>query len=251
MALDSPLTLFALAISPVMTVVFACLYWVKRDPVSHPSIVAAVPLGLSAIGILLARSAVVLLAAFQEIATRRTAGMGAVVSGLLKAQRPLTWGFVDVGACLAILILVPVFLRYSRDADTPMLHAYIPLPALIATAVVVVVIFLLVYLQYTTVDLVMMVVDSHRNQELASQYGTVSPAYFASRISSRLVATTFLSVALFFALIVTGVVDLFWRQKQNSRQTFATVLALGALVGCGVSALSEAGFVDYLQHLHQ
>src|SRR5579864_8901803 len=103
MALDSPITIFALAISPVVAVIFACLYWFKRDPVSHPSIVAAIPLCLSAIAILLAQSAVVLLATFQEIATQRTAGMGAVVSGLLKAQRPLIWGFIEVGACLGIL----------------------------------------------------------------------------------------------------------------------------------------------------
>ena len=129
------------------------------------------------------------------------------------------------------------------------MHAYVALPALIATLVVVAAGFLMVYMQYGTVDLVMMIVDTHRNQELASQFGTVSPAYFASKISSRLVATTFLSMALFFALIVTGVVNLFWRQKQNSRQALATVLALGAVIGCGVSALSEGGFVDYLAHL--
>jgi len=33
-------------------------------------------------------------------------------------------------------------------------------------------------------------------------------------------------------------------------QAFATVLTLGALVGCGASALSEFGFIDYLAHLH-
>jgi hypothetical protein len=77
MALDSPITIFALAISPLVAVIFACLSWFKRDPVSHPSIVAAIPLCLSAIAILLAQSAVVLLATFQEIATQRTAGMGA------------------------------------------------------------------------------------------------------------------------------------------------------------------------------
>lgn len=249
MALDSPLTLFALAISPVVAVVFACFYWFKRDPVSQPSIVAAIPLGLISIAILLARSALVILAAFQEISTRQTTGLGAVVSGLLKAQRPLAWGFIDFAACLVILILVSVFLKYSRDADTPPIHAYVALPALIATGVVLVALFLMVYMQYGTVDLVMMIVDTHRNQELASQYGTVSPAYFASRISSRLVATAFLSVALFIALMIAGAVNLFWRQKQNNRQPFATALALGTLVGCGVSALSELGFVDYLLHL--
>jgi hypothetical protein len=189
LTLDSPLTLFALAISPVVAVIFGCLFWFKRDPVSHPSIVAAIPLGLSSIAILLAQSAVILLATFQEIATRQAAGTGAVISGLLKAQRPLIWGFIDFGACLVILILVSVFLRYSRDAETPPIHAYVSLPALIATAVVLGASFLMVYLQYGTVDLVMMIVDTHRNQELASQYGTVSPAYFAAKISSRLVAT--------------------------------------------------------------
>ena len=250
MTLGSPLTLFALAISPVVAVIFACLYWFKRDPVSHPSIVAAVPLGLSSIAILLAQSAFILLATFQEIANRRTAGIGAVVAGLLKAQRPLLWGFIDLGACLVILILVSVFLRYSRELDMPTMYAYVSLPALIATAVVLVASFLMVYLQYRTVDLVMMIVDTHRNQELASRYGTVNPAYFAATISSRLVIIVFLSLALFGALIIAGVLTLFWRQEQNSRQAFATVLTLGALIGCGASALSEGGFVDYLLHLH-
>jgi hypothetical protein len=110
LTLESPLTLFAFAISPVVAVVFACLYLFKRDPVSHPSIVAAIPLGLTSIALLLAQSAVILLATFQEIATRQTAGMAAVVSGLLKAQRPLAWGFIDLAACLVILVLVSVFL---------------------------------------------------------------------------------------------------------------------------------------------
>ena len=250
MKLDSPLTLVALAISPVVAVIFACSYWFKRDPVSHPSIVAAIPLGISSIAILLAQSAVILLSTFQEIATRRTAGMGAVVSGLLKAQRPLIWGLIDFGACLVILFLVSVFLRYSRETDTPPIHAYVALPALIAGAVVLVALFLMLYLQYGTVDLVMMIVDKHRNQELASHYGTVNPAWFAARISSRLVATTFLSIALFCASIIAGTLSLFWRKKHDSRQAFALVLTLGALVGCGVSALSEGGFVDYLEHLH-
>jgi len=250
MTLASPLTLFALTISPVVALVFACLYWFKRDPVSQPSIVAAIPLGLSSIAILLVQSAVVLLAAFQEIATQRTSGLRAVVAGLLKAQRPLVWGFIDCGACLVIIVLVAVFLRYSRDTDTPPIHAYVALPALIGTAAVLGALFLMVYVQYGTVDLVMMIVDTHRNQELASQYGTVSPAYFASKISSRLVGITFLSMGLFIALIVAGVVSLFWRQKQNGRTAFAAVLTLGAVIGCGVSALSEGGFVDYLMHLH-
>lgn len=251
MTLDSLFTVFALAISPLVAVIFACFYVFKRDPVSHPSMIAAIPLGLTAIAILLAQSAVVLLAAFQEIATQRTVGMGAVVSGLLRAQRPLEWGFIDVGASLVILILVSVFLRYSRDTETAPIHAYVALPALIATAVVLAVLFLVVCLQYGTVDLVMMIVDTHRNQELASHYGTVTPAYFASRISSRLVGTVFLSMALFFALIISGVVNLFWRQRQNGRHAFATVLALGAVIGCGVGALTEGGFVDYLLHLHK
>ena len=170
MILDSPLTLFALAISPIVAVIFVSLLWFKRDPVSQPSIVAAIPLGLSSITILLGRSAVVLLAAFQEIATQRTSGIAAVTAGLLRAQRPLAWGFVDVGACLAIILLFAVFLRYSRDEETPLFRAHVSLPALIVTSVVVVFLFLMVYLQYSTVDLVMMIVDKHRLQELSSQF---------------------------------------------------------------------------------
>ena len=78
----------------------------------------------------------------------------------------------------------------------------------------------------------------------------MSPAYFASRISSRLVIITFASVVQFIALIVAGALGLVWRQKQNSRPAFATVLTLGALIACGATALSEFGFIDYLVHLH-
>jgi hypothetical protein len=250
MILNSPLTLFALSISPIMAVIFVSFLWLKRDPASQPSIVAAIPLGLSSIAILLGQSAVVLLAAFQEIAARRAAGIGAVTAGLLRAQRPLAWGFVDFGVCLVIVLMFAVILRYSRDEETPPIRAYVSLPALIASGVIVVTLFLLVYVQYGTVDLVMMIVDRHRLQELSSQFGSVDPAYFAARISSRLVIVAFTSVLQFIALIVAGVLDLVWRQKQDSRQAFATVLTLGALVGCGVSALSEFGFIDYLMHVH-
>jgi hypothetical protein len=50
--------------------------------------------------------------------------------------------------------------------------------------------------------------------------------------------------------MISGALNLFWRQRQNSRQAFAIILTLGTFIGCGVSALSEFGFVDYLKHLH-
>lgn len=247
---SSPFTLFALAISPVVAVVFIAIYCVKRDPVSQPSIAAAIPLALSPIAILLGQSAVTLLAAFQQIALQRTAGIKAVIAGMLQAQQPLAWGLVDVVICLIAVLLCTVFLRYSREEEEmPLMRAFVSLPALIASAVVVVGLFLMLYLQYSTVDLVMMVCDTHRTQDLASQYGNVSPAYFASRISSHLVIITFLSVVEFIALIAAGVLSLFWRQKQNPRQAFATALTIAALIGCGASALSEFSFIDYLQHL--
>lgn len=250
MALDSPLTLFALAISPIVAVIFISLNWFKRDPLSQPSIVVAIPLGLTSVAILLGQSSTILLHTFQEIATHQDAGTRAVIAGLVRVQRPLAWGFVNLAGCLIIIFLVSAFLRYSRDAETPLVHAYVSLPALIATVSIVIALFLIVYLQYNTVDLVMKIVDTRRNQELISEYGTVSPAYFASKISSRLVATFLLSLFEIFALIVAGVLNLIWRQKQNSRQNFATVLIVGVIVGCGVSALSEFSFVDYLLHVH-
>jgi hypothetical protein len=250
MILNWPFTLIALAISPIVAVIFVSLYWFKRDPVSQPSIVAVIPLGLTSIAILLGQGAVILLETFNEIATRRAAGLGAVIAGLLRAERPLAWGLLDFAACLVIVFLFSAFLRYSRDEETPVIRAYVSLPALIITAVVIVVLFLMVYLQYSTVDLVMMIVDKHRSQELTSIFGTVDPGYFAARISSRLVIIAFMSVFQFIASIVAGVLDLSWRQKLSSRQTFATVLTLGALVGCGASALSEFGFIDYLVHVH-
>jgi len=250
MPFDSPLTLFALAIPPIVVVIFAFRYWLKRDPISQPSIVAAIPLGLSSIAILLARSSFLLLHTFNEISSQRTAGVGAVISGLLAAQQPLASGFVDFAFCLAIIFLIAGALRFSRDEDTPLIHAYVSLPALIATAVVLIALFLVVYMQYGTVDLVMKIVDTHRNHELIEQYGMVSPAYFARKISSRLVAIFFLSQVGFVILIVVGALDLFWRQKQINRQTFATILIVGAFVGSGVGALSELGFVDYLLHVH-
>lgn len=249
MTLDSPLTIFALAISPIVTVIFVSLYWAKGDPVSQPSIVAAIPLGLGSIAILLAQSAFLLLHTFNEIASGRAAGVGAVISGLLLAQRPLVLGFLDFAVCLLIVFMVSGALRFSRDEDTSLIHAFVSLPALIATAVVLVALFLVMYLQYGTVDLVMKIVDTHRNHELIAQYGMASPGYFAAKISSRLVAIFFLSQLEFVALIIVGALDLFWRQKQNSRQTFATILTIGAFVGCGVSALSELSFVHYLLHV--
>jgi hypothetical protein len=249
MAPVSLLTDFALAICPILAVVFVALYCLRRDPLSQPSIVAAIPLGLSSIAILLGQSGVILLATFQQIATQRTTGVKAVVAGLLQAQRPLTWGLLDFGTCLVIVLLVSVFLRYSRDVETPVIHAYVSMPALVFTAVVVIALFLMVWLQYSTVDLIMMIVDNHRYQELASEFGNVNPAYFATRISSRLVLITFGSIAEFCALLLAGGLSLGWRQKQDPRVRIAAVLTVGALICCGASALSEFGFVDYLQHL--
>ncbi|HKF49121.1 MAG TPA: hypothetical protein VKB38_17310 [Terracidiphilus sp.] len=247
--IHSPLTVLALAISPIVMVTFVLQSWFKRDPLSQPSIVAAIPLGLSSIAILLGQSGVILLATFQAIATQQTAGMKAVVSGLIGAQQPLIWGLLDFLACLVVIFFVSTVLRYQRDEETPLVHAYVALPALIATAVVLVGLFLLVYFQYSTVDLVMKIVDNARYQELASQYGTANPAFFARTISSRLVIITFSSVPMLLILIASGILNLLWRQKQLSRQALAMVLTLGTLIGCGVSVLSELSFVDYLRHV--
>jgi hypothetical protein len=247
--LESPLTIFALSISPIVAIVFVGLLWFKRDAASQPSIVAAIPFGLSSIAVLLGQSSSILLRVFQEIATRRTAGLGAVLSGLFRVQRPLAWGLLEFAFCLIFIFLVAGALRYSRDEETPLIHAYVSLPALIVTVIVVVALFLMVYLQYGTVDLVMKIVDTARNHELISQYDTVSPGHFAQIISSRFVAIFFLSQLEFFALIVAGTLNLTWRQKQNDRKNLATALTVGVLIGCGVSALSEFGFIDYLQHV--
>jgi len=245
----SPLTIVALAISPIVTVVFASLYWRKRDSVSQPSIVAAAALNLSSIALLLEQSAFLLLRTFNEIATGKAAGARAVIAGLLRVQEPLAWGFLDCAACLIVLFLVSGALRYSMDEEGPFIHAYVALPALILTSVFLVCLFLMVYLQYGTVDLVMKIVDNHRHHEIVLQYGPVSPGYFAAKISFRLVAIFFLSQLEFVLLIIGGALVLFWRQKQNSRQPFATIITVGALISCGVSALSEFGFIDYLQHV--
>ncbi len=249
MPIELPFTVLALAISPVVALVFASFYVFRREPFSQPAIVAAIPLGLSSIAILLGQSAFVLLRTFDAIASGRAAGLRSILSGMLRAQRPLVWGFLDSAVCIAVVFLIAGFLQYSRDTGVPVIHAYVAVPALVATVLVLIVLFLIVYLQYGTVDLVMMIVDNHRQQELVSQYGTASPGYFASKISARLVSIFFLSVAESCALIIVGALDLFWRQKQNSRQALATAFTVGALVACGVSALSEYGFVDYLLHV--
>lgn len=248
--IDSLFTYLALAIPPIVTAIFVAILWIKREPAAHPSIAAAIPLELSAIAILLAQSAMILLATFQEIATRQTASLHAVIAGLLRAQRPLIWGCFDLIASLLVIVLVSFVLRYRQDSETPLLHAYIALPALLATAVSLVGLFLIASLQYGTVDLVMMIVDNHRNHELIARFGMVNPGYFAATISSRLVLIFFLSIALFAALLTTGVLSFFWRQKENARQAFATALTLGAFAGCGMLALSELGFVSYLRHVH-
>src|ERR1700689_1036181 len=95
MPFDSPLTLFALAIPPIVVVIFASRYWLKRDPISQPSIVATSPLGFSPIAILLARRGSLLLHTFGQISSHTSAGLGEVISGLLVAQQPLASGFVD------------------------------------------------------------------------------------------------------------------------------------------------------------
>lgn len=249
MIFDSPVSIIALAIAPIVTVIFAVLYWFKRDPASQPSIVAAIPLTLCSIAILLGQSSVILLHTFAEIANRRTAGLGAVLSGLFRVQQPLAWGLLEVVICLVFVFLASAAIRYTNEEATPLVHAYVSVPALIVTAIVVVALFLMVYLQYDTVDLVMKIVDTRRNHELVAQYGTVSPGYFARTISSRFVAIFFLANVEVLALIVAGALSLFWRQKQDPRQAFATILTVGAIVGCGASALSEFGFINYLQHV--
>src|SRR4051812_22754725 len=108
--LDSPLTLFALALSPIVAIVFIALYSVRRDPLSQPSIVAAIPLTLTSIAILLGQSAVILLGPFQEIAQQRPSGITAVTAGMLRAQQPLGWALLEVAVCLVAVLLWTVFL---------------------------------------------------------------------------------------------------------------------------------------------
>jgi hypothetical protein len=232
-----------------MAIIFITQYWSKSDPVSQPSIISAIPLGLTSIALLLAQSASILLRTFADIASHKTAGPGAVLAALLRVQQPVAWGLLETLVCMILMILVSGAMRYSRDEEMPLLHAYIPIPALIFTTAALVVLFLIVFLQYSTVDLVMKIVDNHRYHELVSQYGAVGPAYFARTISSRLVAIFFVSQLEFVILIAAGVLNLFGRQKQNSNQRFATVLTVGTLIGCGVCALSEFGFIDYLFHV--
>jgi hypothetical protein len=250
---ESPFTLLALVIPPLVAIVFIAIYIFKREPASQPSVIAAIPLCLTSITILLGQSAVLILSAFRAIATQKASGLAAVITGLQRAQQPLVDGFLDLTVCLILILLFATILnsvRAHEDEDAPLLHAYISLPALIITSCLLLSVFLIVYLQYSTVDLVMMIVDTNRNSEVASQIGAMNISKLAASISYRLIATAFLSFFLFFACLVSAALALFWRNKQDHRQTFATILVIAALAGCGLSLLEELSFIHYIQNLH-
>ncbi len=58
-----------------------------------------------------------------------------------------------------------------------------------------------------------------------------------------------LSCLLFFALLLAGILNLFWRKMQFNRQALATILILGVLAGSCFGALQGLGFVNYLRQL--
>jgi len=250
MPIDSPFSVLVLAIPPIVALVFVFLLWRKQEQHSQPSIVAAIPFCLISISLLLTRSSFVILAAFSEIAAQRRAGLAAVLSGLLDAQRPIALAFLDVAACLTLTVLVSGAIRFSRDEDGPLISADVSLPALIATGVFLASLFLIAYIQYSTVDLVMMVVDTHRNHELSSIYRDLGMGDLARKISARLVMIWALSVFELLALVVTGIFDLVWRKRSEPRPMFGILLMLGALAGCGLCALDEFSFVSYLVRMH-
>jgi hypothetical protein len=256
MLFDSPLTLFVLALPPIVAVVFIVFIWLKREPVAQPSIVAAIPLGLAPVTLLLSQSAVILISTFQQIATQQSAGIHAVIRGMLRSQQPIIWGILDFTICLSIIFLFIALLNALRGRDEEQddaqlhMHAYISLPALIFTVLILISILLIVYFQYSTVDLVMKIVDPHRTKELGIDISTFNPAAYASRISYQLMAIAALSFCLFFASLIAGALCLFWRQKMHSREGFAFIFVLATLAVCGITLLEEFSFVNYLQNLH-
>ena len=100
--LSSPLTIFALAIAPIVTVIFVVFYWRKRDPVSQPSIVAAAALWLE----LHRHSSGAELAGYSGRVPADCDPAGCRYQscgfGLMRAQRPLAWGLLDVAICLVV-----------------------------------------------------------------------------------------------------------------------------------------------------
>lgn len=250
MYFDSPVTLFALAIPPLVTLVFLVFFWLRRQPLNQPSIVIVLPFGLTAITILLGQSAILTISAFKQIATQKTAGVFELTNALRSAQQPITAGMVDVAVCLLLILISAFILKIIGDDDQPMLHAYISLPALIATGVVIISVLLLAYFQYNTVDMIMVVIDPRRYHELASNGNLPGVDAYAARISMRLILITALSVVLFIASLVAGILNIFWRQKESARENFAMVLAIATLAGCGLSLLEGFNFTNYLNNLY-
>lgn len=245
----SLLILMALAIPPAVAIYSIASHRLQRNSTKPLSLVAALPFGLSSIALLLGHASVILLIAFHEIANMQNAGIALVLIGLWRAQQPLFWGFLDLLLSLFAILLFAIFLKYARDEESPLMQAYIPLPALLVTALAAGALFLLVNFQYGTVDLIMMIVDGRRYNELIAHAGVMDMAYFAAQIGSRLFLTAVLSFLLFFVLLLAGILNLLWRHKKKNRQVFATILILGTLAGCCLGTLQELNFANYLRQL--
>ncbi len=249
MVFISLLILFALAIPPSVAIYCIASHWLKRNSPRQPTVVAAIPLGLSAIALLLTHAAAILLFAFHEIARMQDPGVALILIALLRAQQPLFWGFVDLILSLFAILLFAIYFKYARDEESHLMQAFTPLPALLFTLLASAALFLLAQFQYGTVDLVLAIVDPRRFNQLALQTGVANMDYYAAQVSSRLLLTAVLSCLLFFALLLAGILNLVWRHSQTNRQALATFLILGTLAGCCFGALQELNFVNSLRQL--
>lgn len=232
-SLFGPLTFAAAFVSPALTLILILFLGFGPRRFRIPAVLPGIPLALTSITLQVFLGTAGILAAFQEIATHRLAGVRNVAGSMAAVTGSFTLSIALGIGCIAALLILQV-LRDRRDEQSEWPEPpdkLAPRIAFFFTAFSAFAGMALLWLFERTVDLIMIIVDSKRAAEAREQLGQIAMGSVAAMISHRLVLCEALSIFLFTVFLVAPVSILAgdvpeWIRRQSWTLAVLTALCL-------------------------
>jgi hypothetical protein len=185
-------------VGPALTLALIGFLWFGPRRLRMPGVLPGIPLALTSIALQVLVGTLGILAAFQEIATRKLAGVRNVAGSLVAATGSLPIAIALSIGCVAALLIFQVFrdkrdeqIEWSEPEDKPAPRIVFFLTALSALATMA-----LLWFFERTLDLILVVVDATRGAEAHLRFGHLGIGGAAALISHRLLLSAGLSFAL-------------------------------------------------------
>lgn len=195
--------LIAMLASPILSLLFLYIYWLRRGRDWQPPIIAVIPLALTSSALLAGSSARSIIAGFANISAEESSGASPLTQIFRRSQEGILWGLTEFALCAIVVgTLAAAIRRHAPVSRSPhsVFGVLSSVAALIGTGV------LLGY-EHSTTDLLMAVIDPGPATEAITQGYLNDPDSFSRMIGHRLTVIGSAAILITIALIIISLIS--------------------------------------------